>query len=1630
MSEPASESTGTARPRTRVPSASEEITEALLEAGAVAPVGTPLGERRDALTARAYQHRALDGRTVVRLAPAKLGPAEDLTMSFLGFGEPSESTGVGVVREQALGFPAWALVHDPANGHHALALVKDIEKISRRAKSKPGNAKEGFDALARTLEVAVPHFLPTFYEQAARAFLAVENTTYASSYFTKAREAEKAYGLAVDEDAQAASFLEFALVGALSAKSLTAYAKALAERCTPQEAYARFKRICIERVAGGLPPYTAMPKDLKKLAKAARLDTVAEDAAVAVELLPLAATGKAATGFWTAYRPILAAAGKADPQVRGLMLALLPTMGGERAQVADRIWLGILEESGATAGLTEPVARLAPEELPADGASGWLNRFVRHANRSNHWRHRAVKSPVGGLIPLVGRMAPRLRAENAELVLCEWAGADIDLIDLCLSLGLRVSDPVKPFGFALADWLQRDQVRDLAAFAADARFRPHVFESLVQLTGELADQDTLTDTALFTLAPKVVAAQGLRSVLQDVLATLADKTVAAGLADLDRYVGLWLHLGAPELRAANPEAFQRVLDLDVAPYLGHALRAGVFDEYGWPELEQACARLAPEKQDKQRSWTLVSQWPYLIVREGLEVAVVGHEGVVLEHELQLPARNNNHYEHVHFVDGRLLVSWFNWRNSGGYWSDDPALVFTDQIPPYIGRVEDSLPLPGGGRSFGGQPLMAGARSWTTGGTLASDGELFWIYEQMDGTFGQRPIPYAWHAFDPIAGKRGAVSLPKFFEQGEAAGSIVLTDHCWMVPAPAGLEHSPLGVADGLLGARLRKQADGTVLCGRIDGREVAIPPSRYAWSNAPVYGLLDAPGKPAAQAVFIDQGFHLVADGGRRTARLTCGAQRSAYARGTSVVPPFRYWSLLSVRDEAGSAALRETPDTVAAALVHAGVAGPEAVPGTVLEAVAEHLPQVTNERLREGVAGYVDVAANCVRRIERLRVRLTVGDPKPAPRGPQVPWDRNFFRIRRGVADEVNSHTNAPQRWDVLAAVRDLGRALTVEPWDEQTRKLAGNHQQLWNEVTDLLLHRPALALRAVSPAFGDEARTAMLAVLAEIDSSGLAAPAAAARRVELTPEDAKAAWPAYGHGFATAHGRVLLLGTNESRNGAKSRLAFEFSRDGKFEAVPGWKILEERRADTWAWPSTLGRFVELARERGPIAPSPAAAERLSELTGLSLLHATNLLAGLPTLAYENGEKFPAELLALLGTKQTELFAAGRRFESHRLHPVTAGRLLGSLLPPTPEALWESGPLAETVGELWVGQFGRLEPLPEWLRELAARECGPSVVQGLLSLNMRAALSAEDAPAGGGLAGAVGALIWLAYVLPVGDPLRFRLPQALELLRRHVAAPGYSAVVGAMSKEDVTRLIDLLGFELVEANGTMTAGPLLLGDQQGWWWEVRLQPSLLRGPDDPALRHFAEPASGQRPDVFALSLILGKEIDSLLAADPAEFGAATPYAAQDPTRSVPGLVAEVAARHALGEDAAALYLMLLALPDPTDRNQARWLGWKPARLKAARAELAATDLVVEGTRPRAGRTLFLPGPWRALASPLVPLETWKCASLGVGDQGRIPFGRALPRVPVAGLYRAAWQRVLDGDAPRYEELASPRGRR
>ena len=170
----------------------------------------------DCLSARRYQHAALGDRPVVRLVPDNLAEAADLTQEFYGFQRPARVHPVGQQARQGLGFPDWALIHDPDRAAFALEVVKEFRVQAKIARSRPGAAKDGMVAIGERLGRSVPHFLPSFYEECGRTFLALENANMATQFFNKAREAEKVHALQVDENLRRDTFLEFALAGAVA----------------------------------------------------------------------------------------------------------------------------------------------------------------------------------------------------------------------------------------------------------------------------------------------------------------------------------------------------------------------------------------------------------------------------------------------------------------------------------------------------------------------------------------------------------------------------------------------------------------------------------------------------------------------------------------------------------------------------------------------------------------------------------------------------------------------------------------------------------------------------------------------------------------------------------------------------------------------------------------------------------------------------------------------------------------------------------------------------------------------------------------------------------------------------------------------------------------------------------------------------------------------------------------------------------------------------------------------------------------------------------------------------------------------------------------------------------------------
>ncbi|WP_431676857.1 DNA-binding protein [Kitasatospora sp. KL5] len=1619
----------------------------LLQAGAVLPPGTRgAGEQAVPLTARSYRHPGLDGRVVVRLVPEELGEAEDLVAGFLGLEPDGDPVEVGVGQRQSLGFPEWVLAHHPEDGHHALAIVPEMERVAKLASTKPKAALEAYLKLGEQLAEAVPHFLPTFFEQAGRVFLGVENTQFASQLFTRARKAEAQHGLALDELRTDAVFLEFALAGALPVKVLSGYAKELTARVSAQEAFDRFRLLCVRRTAGGVEPSAQMATDLRRLARAAGADPEAAEADYLAELLTLPATLRAATGWWTRHRDALVALGRRDPAERGKLLDLMPT--GWELELPG-LWLGILEESGATAGLAD--ADLPAEQRPSDGTAGWFGRFL--AWRGSRWN---VRAEIPVLYPLVDRIAERLRTEHAEAgTAVPVTDADVDLLDQLLALGVPVADPGENTVLRLESWAHGNDRRDLVALAADPRFRKAFRLGAHRINDNTEGRRTF---GLLTRSP------GGRPLLAEWMAEVARQPLAAGLPEIPNAFHKLSWLPGEVLVLAEDEV-RTAADTDVASVLARALRAGLLDELGWPAWDEAAADLVPRKDVDEI--VIADAWPHLIAAGPSQARVLSADGTELSHDLRVPAGDSSEAGY-HYVDGSLLVQWQSKAQNNrtvGYWHTAADQVFT--MPENTGRrgtrtywlgsmTTHSLPLPGGGSTSGHGTVHAGDTALPAERTVLSDGRSFWVWADPGGD-----APYTWHEYDPATNTVGRASSPAFLADAlrdAPAGSTL--ESGWVRPAPTTVP-SPAGApVDGVIGWRTVLLPDGSRRGEDLAGGTVTVP----ARQGSPLR-IVQFPGADRPQAVVRDgsYGIRLVDADGVTTATARTDAAPGAFAEGTLILPPLRYWHCLQPRDPQGSAALRHLDDETAAALLKAADEADPQHPEELPAAVRALLPEITSDALAAGIAGTVRFALGPLKRLREVTARLDQelsGDAPVVEEAPG-PGDQELQTAISGLG-AVGYWYNVQGSRYAAEQLHFLAKAAAA---DAEAAPAGSVHPDGANLPTTRITWEvmPALpaaaALRAVSATSAAEDRAALrglfegLAGIDLADTAGtahwrslrlhLAAHHLTAHNGSVRSGDRNTLLPLGGGAF------LMFVDNTVATNGDTESTVLFHDPAGAFAVPAPYTVLSSEPLAGAAADDRAAAALAYAADREPAPWFPEAAARFAELTGVTVTMASLVVSGMPRIEAWERNFLPTETRAMLGLKVAD--AAVARDELRGLDAGTRRRVLAALVPADPALLWTEGPDVAAAAAVWNELVGPRVAVPEALLAEAVRAVrtdwgARQALAGVLD-PARAKELTEDLAwtvrndrvvpvegSGGGftaatLVGAVAMSSWLAHRLPAGDPLRAALPAALAAVRARLAHPELML--------DLGRYVSLPQFRKV------AGAPIEVGEGYERWGAVVMatyddQPApgirtalLDAAGEDPHLPALRENGAEPFPAEAALRTARSAGFEALLG-DPGEPAAGErgkdgTWWPQDPSRSVPDLVEAACEKHGLGADAAALYLMLLAMPDPTDRNTSRWTGWRPARIKAARAELAATDLVVQATRARAGRTLFLPGGWTEQRSPHLPLETWKLPLFGGGSTA---LGVLMPAEPAAELYRRAWQRLLDGDLPRFQQLKAPKARR
>ncbi|MES0836183.1 hypothetical protein [Nocardiopsis tropica] len=1607
----------------------------LLEAG-LAPLDTPADGAADTVRARAYTHPMLGGRTVVRLVPDTLAPAEDAALDFLGFAVEEASEPLALARPRGLGYPEWALVNDPERRAEALALVRPMERAARLAANRPGPASDEF---ARIAEGVPLHHLPSYWEQAGRAFVAADNARTAAVMFGRAREAERVYSLPVDEATRREAFLEFAFAGALTVKALAGHAAELAARYEPARAYAEFRELSIRRTLGGLPPWTGLPKQIRSLAGAAGLDPAEEEVAVLRELLTVPATSSAPEGFWKAARPGLVALGRSDEDAARALLGLFVSGGAAFQQW----WLQMLDDAGAVDLLADP-ARPVP-----GGAAAWFSRMVSHCRG---WR----RSVPDRLLELVPRLADRLRADGDPVGLggrgSRFRGeVSPVLLDMCLELGV----PVLPPGEAALDlesWVvDRSGAprRDLAHVRADPVWEPVLAASA---TGYGRRHGRVLD--------ELLPYEYLHPYVDRRLGELVGAMGGTALAQLGLHLEqLRSEVGGDAFRAF-PDRLAQLESVDVAGALAVTLRAGIVGEYAWEALEEAARELGATGNGKGPGITGTASWPVLTLASAAKVIAVGPRGRVAEHVPRLPAGAGD--VRAVYADGAFLVVYRADRENRGYWTTDPDTVLTfsgyDSAVYSWGSRGGS---PGvaqltadGARMGGHRAVRAGDDPGKADRHVLGDGRTHWVLDRG-----------RLHETDPATGDRGRRSLPAFLEeQPLAEGERLLLHACTLGPLEEPTEGSPLGGADGVAGfavVGLGRRAGHTAF--RItapDGRsaEVRVPDGRgrHSYASAAPAALFTAPGGATHALSGAGGATLLAADGSGQIWSCHTGTACECTAKwGVPYLPEPVFWHFMTARDPRSSALLRRVSAADLGPLLDAAgterranrTADIELTPkaaGALLSADGA----APDESLVRNVTGFAYSAAGLRAELGDYLagIRRTVESVPGRPES--EPLARGLYRFLPALGrddHDARAHLEATSRF--LRGEADAGeladRPRTSADWS-------------------LLLGRiGALAWQSALPAVGEDERSALLDFLRRWSGTLFADRAATVETGKVVGGEEFT--PLAGEGI-----RRTDTGARSSVPGAENRSergtvhTFVEARTGGTppEESPGAGY-ERRRADlAWGDADQLTAFTAAVADRGPIPWDPGAAEALAGDTGL-IPEAAELLLRAPW-------RVGAGAVPDLDRRELGLSAVGARFAAEEFAGVTVQDVLDlyrEALPGTPEgiaALWEPGGVsgvAERVARAWNARFGRRFALPEStltafgasgldrvglqrLRLLADHTGEPALNRDVVS-RLRLSKShyhdytellhttVEAGRLTAVLVDLAHLVPWACNELPAGDPVREGVPAALTAVRELLSAPGLLLGVGAMWVTDARRRLEEVGGEPYRdpAGGTPFAesadnGVAVLTAGGRGVLQVWFRPSGLgRDVRSRVLRSVVVDGSSYvgQGVLAEVELLLGEGFTSL--AERVSSGKLPEGAREhDPAASAPGVLEEARAELGLSPDAARLYLQLLTLLEPTDRRIRAVNGWTPARHKKVQAELAATDLVLTAKRSRSGRSVFVPGPWTDAKAPNLPYEAWKLPLYDLGARrNRLPSGRQVrfhAARPLPDLFAEAWGRFRDGDRP------------
>ena len=1533
---------------------------------------------------------------VVKLIPETLLSAETLIMGRFGLDPQPAPRPVGRGRSRAIGFPTWPIMIDPDNTEHALNLVADIEWAKKVVKFQTKKVRDRFQEFTQMLSTTAPHFVPTLLEEVARIFDDSGFQKLAMRAFNKARKFERTYGLPIDPDRHRQVFTEFTRRGIVSPKEMVFEATSCMQRFSdPEDAYQYFLEIITNQVGAGIPPYVGLPRDLIRVAK----PTGRTPQQVGEELLDnicgLSGMRRAPAGFAKALSKRMVGLLDHRPYaVTQLFFAPPGDCRSWRSPYQLEEWVTDFISIGGPTIL---------QEDPMHFRRWLLNVLDALVGRSNY--SFSLFNLIVSNKDVIS--AIELNETYLDLPLVFIGALTVAGVQWRLdNASPKENDQLNSFFYRVFyDW--HPQYREALYCLKVPQIRAHILcgwtlEKLMEHKDTIARADAglLYDEFLNN------ECQHLNTALFSVI---------------DRFVTSFTLAAEAKLPLGNLERLVEKANVDAATVLATNLAHGLITELIWPELERHIhamrGELSPERGIGPRL-QITESYPGVVAFCGTKVVAVAGDTTLLDTRM---STKHTPFDMISVpdVDGTrvLALSYSGGSRISATWDDgeDVSLLLSGQSYSYsvFWPRHSSLAIPDG-RLVGDTILRATSRELNrSDDAVYGDHAGNMWYRGGDYSHG-----YEWRVYDPATDTHTRDQPPqRVVDLAEAAGIIIDWSRTTFLPTP---------VDNDAARAKIIPTTDTGEFCCVVgytkdENRDYALVTgdgTRYL-HDMRVCGVTTFGGVTCLVGVE-ESGTVLylpgvsVDYGTLATTRDDRGEPHWMYQL------PWVAWGNLTLRNEEASRRLRAIQPADVAPLLAA------------LKSDSGKRSTTRNQgRDTSGERVYSALSPNC----------------------------QSGSAAMQAAADLLGTDDR-----ELCVSVVQL--ALSVRA---SVRKLTNvcNRARVQHKREALAARNSAATQEAPAPnaAHVDRPARSAYAVVAKVRQL---------QEVIDGKRDASHIGKDYSWGWLSFAGQEKAL--------VSWAMGLLTPPAARMEAAALLRKLADAKIDNRTWRQVLIDWYCMSEKLGEVHTGLLFADADTQAIVLDTLY--DVKRGIKHRLLVAGDKFPetvcdASALGAAKTAHDLGVEPGMSAEEMRdwadklehMDDIDTGEWL-SRMRPLIDALTARTFLTETAAiMLLAGGFGTL--LPRELAIAAFRRAGgddlraaeeerAKTIRRKLKLTRKSVLAATAL---------------LARVDPMSrellataafdnnttlvDAFVASFP-ACELAIPDQLMEKYLAGQWAASDEKNHILFQLLrplkpNPKFFGWNGGMiTSIALDLATNlpaQGFPDETEArevcsflahQLTMLKTARDMNFsgNHTSLPLAGDINHIKdshywshnfdAFRGLSEGHFDKIIADLGDETKSRPAGCYRDPRVSAPAVVAEVCQELGLSEPAAVYFLQLLALVDPTDSNVKAWNGWKKKQLDEARAELIAHDLVVEGKRTGAGRTVFLPGAWWEARSGSMPVEAWKSNFYLIRYRERCEstVRWCPPTEPFDQLFQTVWGRWLSGDRPSFDALTTKKYRR